>query len=265
MVAGPEVRQHLAALRRCRDWLRSEHVVQPPANIAPAHLAPRRPPGEEPGVVRVERAADVGQPGGEQRLEKLSLLGALADDPRLPLAWMHVEVAARDIDVTAEDELAPVLVHPPRPRPQALHEGELRRVVLAAVRHVDRGEDPIADRRLHDARLHVELGMAECRRGVERRLAHVQRYSGVGAQAVPEHMVVVELTLQRDLSELGFQLLQAHDVGPVLAREPFAELRLARPDAVDVPSADLHRTRDYSGSMPASFTIFAQRAVSAEM
>src|SRR3954468_14222714 len=123
MVAGPEVRQHLAALRRCRDWLRSEHVVQPPADIAPAHLAPRRPPGEEPGVVRVERAADVGEPRGKERLEKLALLGALADDAGLPLARMHVEVAARDVDIAAEHELAPRLVHAPRPRRKALHEG----------------------------------------------------------------------------------------------------------------------------------------------
>ena len=106
--------------------------------------------------------------------------------------------------------------------------------------------------------------MAERGLGVERVLAHVQRHAGVRAQAVPEHVVVVELALQRDLPELGLQLLQAHDVGPV-AREPFAELRLARADAVDVPGGDLHRTRRYSGSMPASFTIFAQRTVSAAM
>src|SRR3954464_4507564 len=105
MVAGPEVRQHLAALRRYRDRLGSEHVVQPPADVAPAHVAPRRPPREEPCIVQVEGAADVGQPGGEQRLEKLALLGTLADDAGLPLARMHVEVAARDVDVTAENEL----------------------------------------------------------------------------------------------------------------------------------------------------------------
>jgi len=210
-------------------------------------------------------AADVGEPGGEQRLEELALFGTLADGAGLALARMHVHVAARDVDVAAEHELAPLFVRSAGPRREALHEGELGRVILAAVRHVDRGEDPLAERRLHDARLHVELGMAERGRGVERVLAHVQRHPGVRAQAVPEHVVVVELALQRDLSELGLQLLQANDVGTLAAGEPVAELRLARPDAVDVPGGDLHRTPCYSGSMPASFTIFAQRAVSAAM
>src|SRR5436190_24339902 len=115
MVAGPEVRQHLAALRPRRDRLRCEHVVQPPADVAPAHVAPRRPPGEEPGVFGVEGAADVAEAGSKQRLEELALLGALADDAGLALARVHVEVAARNVDVAADHELAPLLVHAPGP------------------------------------------------------------------------------------------------------------------------------------------------------
>src|SRR6185436_18008420 len=102
-----------------------EHVVQPPADVPPAHVAPWRPPGEEPRVFRVERTADVGEPGGEQRLEKLALLGALADDAGLALARVHVEVAARDVDVAAKHELAALPVHALGPRREALHEGEL--------------------------------------------------------------------------------------------------------------------------------------------
>src|SRR5262249_31973007 len=86
---------------------------------------------------------------------------------------------------------------------------------------------------------------------------HVERHARVRAHAVPEHVVVVELALQRYLPELRLQLLQADDLRPI-PREQLAELLLPRPDAVNVPGDNLH-----SGSMPASFTILAHLAVSA--
>ena len=58
---------------------------------------------------------------------------------------------------------------------------------------------------------------------------------------MPEHVVILELALGRDLGRLGLQLLEADDVGPV-ARQPFAELGLARADAVHVPGCDFHAT-----------------------
>ena len=116
---------------------------------------------------------------------------------------------------------------------------ELRRIVLAAVRHVDRSEHEVAERGLHDARFHVEIGMAERRLGIEQALPDVQRHARVGAQAVPVDVIVRELAALGDLRGLRLQLLQAHDVGPV-ALQPLAELRLARADAVDVPGGNFH-------------------------
>src|SRR5262249_43677378 len=103
----------------------------------------------------------------------------------------------------------------------------------------DRGDDQAVEVHLDDARLHVEIRVAVggLRRG--ERLPHVQRHAGVGAQAVPEHVVVLELALLGDLRGLGLELLQAHDVRPI-AQQPLAYLRLARADAVDVPGRDLH-------------------------
>ena len=61
-------------------------------------------------VVRIEGAADIDQVLAQQRVEELALLGALADDAGLALARMHIHVAARDVDVAAEHELAPFVV-----------------------------------------------------------------------------------------------------------------------------------------------------------
>src|SRR5437763_1599021 len=87
--------------------------------------------------------------------------------------------------------------------------------------------------------------MRERGRLLEAVFSHVQRHSRVRTQSVPEHVVVLDLALRRDLRGFGLQLLEADDVGPV-AREPVTELRLARANAVDVPSADLQE-ENYRG------------------
>ena len=66
----------------------------------------------------------------------------------------------------------PCFVQRACPCGEASQEVELRRIVLAAVGHVDRREHEVAELRLDDARLHVEVGMAERRaraRSVPRR------------------------------------------------------------------------------------------------
>src|SRR5262245_42958863 len=129
MVARPEVGEDDAARRLLRDRGRGEYVVDAPADVPLAQVAPRRPPREESRVVRIERPADVDQAGTEKRREQLALLGALADDLRLALARVHVQLAARDVDVAAEHEVAPVLAQLARPRDEAAHELELGGVV----------------------------------------------------------------------------------------------------------------------------------------
>src|SRR5207245_5255981 len=91
----------------------------------------------------------------------------------------------------------------------------------------------------HDTRFHAELGVAERGLGVEPALADVNLHAGVGAKAVPVRLLVLQFDLLGNLRRLRLQLLQAHDVWPV-ALHPFAQLRLACADAVDVPGGDFH-------------------------
>src|SRR5205823_3577782 len=101
------------------------------------------------------------------------------------------------------------------------------------VRDVDGGEYEIAERRVDDARLHVEFGMAEL--GCFEELAtDVERYAGIAACAVPECVIVGELAAVGHLIGPCLDLLQTNDVGTI-ALQPVAELRFACADAVDVP------------------------------
>ena len=95
----------------------------------------------------------------QQLAEELALLRPLTDEPGT-LLGVHVHLGARDVHVAAEIRLASRLAQLLCPRNQP-RKVELRRVVLVAVRHVDRGEDELAEFRLHDARFHVERGVGK--------------------------------------------------------------------------------------------------------
>jgi len=69
-------------------------------------------------------------------------------------------------------------------------------------------------------------------------LVNVKRDPRIRLQAVPEDVVVGELALLGNLRRLGLQLLQAENVRPLLL-DPFAELRRAGADPVDVPGGNL--------------------------
>jgi hypothetical protein len=69
-------------------------------------------------------------------------------------------------------------------------------------------------------------------------LADVQRDAGVALTAVPVAPVALEAEERcGNLLGCGLDLLQADDVRAV-ALDPFLNLRVARPDAVDVPSGE---------------------------
>src|SRR5688500_3371764 len=137
VVAGADLRQHLAGCSARRDRRGGEHVVEAPADVALAHVAPGRPPREHIRVVRIQLAANVDQIF-KQRCKQLALLSRLADDSRLALARMHVHFGPRDVDVTAEHHFTPLGRHLPGPRDQLSHERHLGRVVLVAVGYVNR-------------------------------------------------------------------------------------------------------------------------------
>src|SRR5215471_14103363 len=105
VVAGAHVRPHRAGGRSPRERGARQDVVDPPADVALAEVAPRRPPREEALVVGIEGPADVDHPLRENRLEERALVLALADDAGLALLGVDIPVGQRDVDVAAEEEL----------------------------------------------------------------------------------------------------------------------------------------------------------------
>ena len=119
-------------------------------------------------------------------------------------------------------------------------EAQLRRVVLAAVRHVDRHDGDRRQPHDHDPILVVEGGMGKSRPLRRHRLADVQGHARIALLAVPIAPVAVHLTeRRRDLIGRRLDFLEADDVGTI-ARDPFLQLRLTRANAVDVPGRYSH-------------------------
>src|SRR5437588_432390 len=119
---------------------RGENVVDAPADVALTHVAPRWPPCVQVRVVGLQRAAHIHEVLAQEAVEKLALLRSLSDDVGLSLLWMYVDVGARDIDVAAQDDLAPLVVQLLRPCRHPGQEAEVGRIVLAADGQVGRGE-----------------------------------------------------------------------------------------------------------------------------
>ncbi len=154
--------------------------------------------------------------------------------------------ASRDVQIAAEQQLAPALGHPGRVPRERLEEADLGGIVLAAVGHVDGRQGDVAHLRRHDAVLQVELGVREGGPLGREVAAHVEGDAGVAAAPVPVAPVALGLEQhRRDLLRLGLDLLKADGVG-FLPRDPLADLRFARTNPVDVPRRDLHR-RSVSG------------------
>src|SRR5687768_800307 len=77
VIAAAELAEHLARDRMLGELGAREHVVQAPADVALALVAPRRPPGEQLVVVGPELARQVDEPAADQALELRALLGRL--------------------------------------------------------------------------------------------------------------------------------------------------------------------------------------------
>lgn len=90
-----------------------------------------------------------------------------------------------------------------------------------------------------DAVFEIEFRMGERRPLGGERLADVQGDARVAFAAVPVTPVALEIEEKRgQLLGSGFDFLQADDVR-ALVRDPFLNLRVSRPDTVDVPGGDL--------------------------
>src|SRR5437763_1455468 len=115
MIARADVAQDGATFDAWSDRRRGEDVIDPPSDVALAHVAPRRPPGEQVLFVGRQRAADVDQMLTKQLCEELALLRSLADDIGFAFARMYIDVVARDVDVAAHDDITALVWPLPRP------------------------------------------------------------------------------------------------------------------------------------------------------
>src|SRR5262249_39492445 len=243
VIAVPHVFLHRTPGRAPGQLRARDDVIEPPADIALPHVPPRRPPGEQPVVLGIERAAEIDVSMVDDPLDDRPLLRQLADRARLPFLRMHVALAARDVHVAEHHERVSAL----RGRRRVgIHRGEelhLGRKILAAVRHVHRRNGDLAERRRQidrdDAVLVIEGGMREGWPIRCEGLAHPERDAGVALAAVPVTPVALHLAESRwNLIGGGLDFLQADDVRTLL-RDPLLHLRQPRPDAVDVPGGEL--------------------------
>ena len=162
VVAGAELALRDAACDRRRQLAAGQQVVDAPADVALAQVAPGRPPGEERVVVRLAIAGDVVQ-AAFVRIRSNSARSS----GRWPMARssrcsaVDVDRRARDVEVAAEDDLRPDRPQPGRVGGHRLEKAHLGREVLAAVRDVDRRHQHAADVGRGDPRLVVELGVDE--------------------------------------------------------------------------------------------------------
>jgi hypothetical protein len=173
-------------------------------------------------------------------LDQRTFLRQLADRARLPLLWMDVHVGACDVHVSAQDERQTSAVELGRVRVQRFQEPHFRRKVLSPVGHVDRRDRRFGQAHADDPVLVIELRVMKRRTARMKRLANVKRNARVPLPAVPVAPVALELAEpHRQLIERRLDLLQAQHVG-LFAFDEFLDLRLPRPDAVDVPRRQFH-------------------------
>ncbi len=116
-----------------------EHVVEPPADVALAHVPPRRPPGEQARRCR-DPARGRRRAGRrvEDAFEQRAFLGTLADEAVVALLGVDVHLGARDVEVAAQHDAIAGRAQRGRVRRHRLEEAHLGGEVLAAVGHVDR-------------------------------------------------------------------------------------------------------------------------------
>ena len=91
-------------------------------------LGQLRPPVEQAGVFDSKHAANVDEADRRAAFRKAPALQGVVRFCGLALPRMHVDFAARDVDVAAQDELAALFMQALRPRCELAHELELRRM-----------------------------------------------------------------------------------------------------------------------------------------
>jgi hypothetical protein len=238
VVARTDIGLHGARDGPGRERFTRDHVIQAPADVALPHVSPRRPPGEQAFVQRIQRPPHIDEAAREKVLDERALLRQLTDGSRLSLFRMNIDLGPRDVHVPANHERSSFRLSRCGKVAQRLQEAHFGREVLSAVRNVDRRHRQPAELRGHDPVLVVEGRVREHRPRGKPLLAHVEAHARIAFLPVPVAPVTLQLAERgRNLIGGSLDLLQAHDVGPIPGN-PLLNLLLPRADPVDVPRRD---------------------------
>jgi hypothetical protein len=198
-----------------------------------------RPPGEHLLVVRIQRATGVDEACGEKLVKQRTLFGALADDLRLSVALVQIDIAVSNIEIAGQDQCFAAGNMRLGPRDHVLVECNLCVVVLAAIGRIDARVVHVCHLGHQHPGLHVELRHIETRR--RKFLTNVQTHAGVPALGtVPVgHVAGQAAGVRFDLFGRGLDLLQAKYVR-FLGVRPERNFFAARADPVHIEGCDFH-------------------------
>ena len=96
--------------------------------------------GEETIVLRIQGTAQIGQAAPQDPIDQGALFGALADDVRLALLRMHVDLGACHVQIAAQNQGSCIRRERGGISLHRLEEAQLRGVVLPSVGNVDGGD-----------------------------------------------------------------------------------------------------------------------------
>src|SRR5213593_2069923 len=247
-------------MRRDRNAWGRDLVVDAPTDVLCPRLAAVRPPGVMSGLL-IDAAENVDEAQFvEDPRQPGPLLGQEAGVLLVAAPVLEIDRLMRDVPVAAENDLALLPAQLEQMRQELLKEAELRRLPMRACgsrRQVDAGDGELAEIGFEIAAFAVEFGGAETGGYLGLRLG-VERDTRVTlARGGQEEAVRLAWCQQRtrNLIRTGLDLLQAHHIPGLDAREPSRQpLALGRADAVDVERDDAHeagaaRSAEFTGKI----------------
>src|SRR4029450_6404145 len=97
VVAGSHITLHRTCGRARGQCRARKDIIEAPADVALAQVAPGSPPREQSVVVRIESAPDVHQTTADDALQQRALLGKLSNRADLALLWADISIRSRDL------------------------------------------------------------------------------------------------------------------------------------------------------------------------
>src|SRR4029450_2061539 len=135
VIAGAGLALNRATVHSLEEALAREQVVEPPANIALAHVPPWRPPREHLIVLRLEGPADVHEAVADDTFELRTLLRELPDRARFALFRMNIYISPGNIQIAADQNRVRCSPRVGSKLFERIKETQFGGEVLPAVRH----------------------------------------------------------------------------------------------------------------------------------